>query len=95
MTALTSRGRFEGVNKIIRFNTRFYIASILGVASAVLVLTLLRLPLWLEELAVAVTGLMLFWTLSSLLVSWYVYDYAEVRGGSGCEPVCGTCRQNG
>jgi len=78
MTALASRGRFEGVNKIIRFNTRFYIGSILGVTLAVLVLTLLRLPLWLKDVAVAVTALMLFWTLSSLLVSWYVYDYAAV-----------------
>lgn len=78
MTALASRGSFEGVNKIIRFNTRFYIGSILGVASAVLLLTLIRLPVWLKDVALVGTALMLFWTLSSLLVSWYVYDHAGV-----------------
>ena len=78
MTALASCGRFEGVNKIIQFNTRFYIVSILGVASAVLLLTLIRLPVWLKDVALVGTALMLFWTLSSLLVSWYVYDHAGV-----------------
>jgi len=78
MTALASGGRFQGVAKIIRFNLRFYIGSALGVASVVLLLTLLRLPAWLKAAAVVGTALMLFWTLSSLLVSWYVYDHAGV-----------------
>jgi hypothetical protein len=48
MTALASRGRFEGVAKIIRFNTRFYLGSALGVVGGVLVLTLRGLPMWLK-----------------------------------------------
>lgn len=79
MTNLASDGgRFEGVAKIVRFNTRFYIGSALGVVSVVLLLTFLKLPGWLEGVAVVGTALMLFWTLSSLLVSWYVYDHAGV-----------------
>ena len=71
-------GRFEGVAKIVRFNPRFYVASALGLVSAVLLLTLLRLPVWLRTLAGLGTALLLFWTLSSLVVSWFVYDHAAV-----------------
>ena len=71
-------GSFEGIAKIIRFNTRYYFGSVLGVASVVLLLTFIRLPIWLEAPAVFAAALMLFWTLSSLFVSWYVYDYAGV-----------------
>ena len=78
MTAIAGRGRFEGVAKIIRFNTRFYIGSILGVVAVVLLLTLIELPVWLKAAVLMGTVLMLFWTASSLFVSWYVYDYARV-----------------
>jgi SAM-dependent methyltransferase len=78
MMPLSSGGRFEGVAKIIRFNTRYYIGSALGVTSVVLLLIFLRPPIWFEAPAVFAAGLMLFWTLSSLFVSWYVYDYAGV-----------------
>ena len=71
-------GRFEGVAKIVRFNPRFYVASALGFVSAVLLLTLLRLPVWLRTLAGLGTALLLFWTLSCLFVSWFVYDHAAV-----------------
>ena len=71
-------GSFEGVAKIIRFNTRYYLVSALGVASVVLLLIFISLPVWLETAAVCGTALMLFWTLSSLLVSWFVYDHAGV-----------------
>ncbi len=78
MTVITRRGRFEGVAKIIRFNTRFNIGSVMGVAAIVLLLTLIELPVWLKAAVIMGTALMLFWTTSSLLVSWYVYDYAHV-----------------
>jgi SAM-dependent methyltransferase len=78
MTILASRGKFEGVAKIIRFNARFYIGSVLGVVAVVLLLKLIELPVWLKAAAMMSMVLMLFWTASSLLVSWYVYDYARV-----------------
>ena len=70
--------RFEGVAKIIRFNTRFYVASASGVVCAVVVLLMVRLPWWVRIPVVSGAALMAFWTLSSILVSWYVYDYAGV-----------------
>ena len=70
--------RFEGVGKIVRFNTRFYIGSALGVASIVLLLKFLSLPVWFETVVAASAAMIVFWTLSSLIVSWYVYDIAGV-----------------
>ena len=68
----------DGVAKIVRFNTRFYFGSALAVVSATLLITLLKLPVWLRALAVLGTALTLFWTVTSLLVSWYVYDHAAL-----------------
>ena len=78
MTVLVSRGRLEGVAKILRFNTHFYIGSVLAVVAVVLLLTLIELPVWLKAAVMMGTALMLFWTASSLLVSWYVYDHSRL-----------------
>ena len=78
MTPPAGRGRFEGVAKILRFNIRFYIASTLGLVGVVLMLVLLRLPFWFRAVVMMGAALMVFWMLSSLLVSWYIYDHAEV-----------------
>ena len=78
MTNSGGRSNYEGVAKIIRFNTRFYIGSAAGLTAAMLVLKLFPLPLWLRAGVILATALMLFWTLSSILVSWYVYDHAGV-----------------
>ncbi len=78
MTNSGGRSSFEGAAKIIRFNTRFYIGSAVGLTAAVLVLKRLPMPPWLRTGVVLGTALMLFWTLSSILISWYVYDHAGV-----------------
>ncbi len=71
-------GRFEGVAKIVRFNLHFYVGSALSFVSVTLLIALVRLPLWLAMIALTGTFLMVFWTLSSLLVSWYVYDHVGI-----------------
>ncbi len=70
--------RFAGVLKIIRFNTRFYILSLIGLVLVIGILAFHVLPLWLGRLVVLGAVVMGFWTISSLLVSWYVYDFAGV-----------------
>lgn len=70
--------RFEGVSKIVLFNTRYYFLSGLCVITLVVVLKFLVLPVWLKAALVCAAALMVLWTLTSLLVSWYVYDYARV-----------------
>jgi SAM-dependent methyltransferase len=78
MTATAVRGRFAGVVSIVRFNSRFYVLSAIGVAAAVVLLASRALPPWLELAVVCSAAVASFWTLSSLLVSWYVYDHAGV-----------------
>jgi SAM-dependent methyltransferase len=78
MTETSVQSRFAGVVKIVRFNVRFYVFSAVALASVVLLIALKKLPLWLELAAVCGGAVVAFWTLSSLLVSWYVYDHAGV-----------------
>jgi SAM-dependent methyltransferase len=78
MTAPAPQGSFAGVVKIVRFNIAFYVASLLGIAGTFALLALHLLPRWLELAALCAAALAAYWTLSSLLVSWYVYDRAGV-----------------
>jgi ubiquinone/menaquinone biosynthesis C-methylase UbiE len=78
MTKSGTRSSYEGVAKIIRFNSRFYIASAVGLTGSVLVLILVSLPIWLRSGVTLGATLMVFWTLSSIVVSWYVYDHTGV-----------------
>ncbi len=70
--------RFEGVFKIVRFNTRFYAGSALGLVAVLLLLSSPLLSGWLRTVALCGALLIAFWTLSSVAVSWYVYDYVGV-----------------
>ncbi len=77
-TALPQRGRFEGVWQIVRFNWTFYLFATLGCIVGVLVLLLVKLPAWLTLLGWGGVSLAAFWTLGSLLVSYYVYDLSPL-----------------
>ncbi len=70
--------RFAGVLKIIRFNIQFYVVSLAGLVLIAGILALHLLPTWLARLVALGALTMAFWTLSSLLVSWYVYDLVGV-----------------
>jgi SAM-dependent methyltransferase len=78
MSSLTTHGRFTGVVKIIRFNLRFYVGSALGLTGVLLLLTSHRVSPWLKAAALIGALATLFWTVSSILVSWYVYDHVGV-----------------
>jgi SAM-dependent methyltransferase len=71
-------GRFEGVAKIVRFNVRFYILSVIGLTGVATLLASRNLPPWLELMLLCGAAVGAFWTLSSLVVSWYVYDHIGV-----------------
>ncbi len=71
-------GRFAGVLKIVRFNFQFYAASLAGILVAVALLATRMLPQPMQLMVLWGTTTAAFWTVSSLLVSWYVYDYAGV-----------------
>lgn len=69
---------FEGVSNIVRFNWSYYVISALAFGAATLIFSLQALPWWLRTAALCGGICLIFWTCSSLLVSWYVYDVAGV-----------------
>jgi len=75
---MSTEGRFAGVLKIIRFNIRFYVASVSGLVLVIGILALHLLPPWLGWIAFLGAVVMGFWTIGSVLVSWYVYDFSGV-----------------
>jgi SAM-dependent methyltransferase len=78
MTMVSTESRFLGVLKIIRFNVQFYAISLIGLVLVIGILASHLAPRWLERLVLLGAVVMGFWTISSLLVSWYVYDFAGV-----------------
>ncbi|HEX3987570.1 MAG TPA: class I SAM-dependent methyltransferase [Acidobacteriaceae bacterium] len=78
MTEASAQGRFAGVVKIVRFNIRFYVLSAAALAGVGLLIPFKTLPPWLEVGVLCGAAVVGFWTLSSVLVSWYVYDHAGV-----------------
>lgn len=71
-------GKYAGVLSIIRYNWHFYAASLVALAAIGVLLDLRLLPRAGEALVIAAAVLMAFWSLSSLLVSYYVYDLRGV-----------------
>ena len=78
MIATSTQPRFAGVVKIVRFNVQFYLVSALTLAAVIVLLVWRPLPQRLEIAVLCGGAAVAFWTLSSLLVSWYVYDHAGV-----------------
>lgn len=68
------RGRFTGILQILRFNWPFYVAAILIASVAWILLFLFLLPDFLKILFQTFIFFSLFWTCSSLIVSYWVYD---------------------
>ena len=73
------------MKKILRYNWRFYTLTLAGIGAAVLIAFVVRAP-W---RVVILTGALpaLWWLCSSLLVSYYVYDFSplySLRWLAGC-----------
>lgn len=75
---MTPPGRFDGVVKIVRFNIGFYALSVGGLLGVGVLLALHVLPHLLAVALACGAALMAFWTVSSLVVSYWVYDHAGV-----------------
>ena len=72
MSILANRGRYQGVLQILQFNSGKYIAAAAGSLAAIVIWPLLP-SLGHVALLLGVAPA-LFWTVSSLIVSHYVYD---------------------
>jgi SAM-dependent methyltransferase len=66
--------RYRGVRQILIYNWPFYVAASLIDILAIIVISQFVLPVLVVISVFVVTVLVTFWGLSSLLVSYYVYD---------------------
>ena len=73
-----TRGKYDGVLSILQYNWHFYAASLCALVGIGALLRFRLLPHAGEELLIGAATLTAFWSLSSLLVSYYVYDYRGV-----------------
>lgn len=72
-----SRGKYQGMLQILRFNWRFYMGAVVVLALIAFGLNYATSPLW-KMLAIVCLVPTAFWTLSSLLVSHWVYDRSSI-----------------
>lgn len=78
-TAVTvTRGKYAGVLSILQYNWHFYAASLCALVGIGALLWFRLLPRAGEVVLIGAAILTAFWFLSSLLVSYYVYDYSGV-----------------
>lgn len=73
------RRLFQGVMQIVRFNWPMYVTAFALAFAAMLAAALLPVPTWARLAIVLCTAGGLFWTVASLVVSYWVYD---------CSPLC-------
>jgi len=67
-----TRTTYQGLRQIFNYNRPFYVRTVSGVIAIVILSA--WLPLALRALLLIAAGAALFWTVSSLAVSHYVYD---------------------
>jgi SAM-dependent methyltransferase len=73
-----TRGKFAGVLNIFRYNAHYYAASLCSMLGIGAMLWFRILPRAGEAVLIGAAALAAFWSLSSLVASYYVYDYAGV-----------------
>lgn len=76
----TDRGRYNGVIQILRYNVHYYVGSLCALLFIVILPRLVLLPPPLDAALGGIAGLAAFWSASSLIVSYYIYDHTAVTG---------------
>jgi len=70
---------FEGMLQILRFNWSWYALALACSLANFWLLSMLSLSPWLKLLLLSAIGCTLFWSVSSLLVSHWIYDCSRLR----------------
>ena len=73
-----SRGQFDGVLQIVRYNWTFYVAAILASGLVVGLVLVVHLPTAFAGLLILGAVAAVFWLALSLAVSHYVYDRSDL-----------------
>ena len=75
---IAARGPFQGVTQIIRYNWPYYFFALLLVGAGVAVALWAALPAPFTWIILLGTGLTAFWSMTSILVSFYIYDVSPL-----------------
>lgn len=73
-----TRARYSGVLSILQYNRHYYTASLCALLAIAAVLWFHLLPAVGDAILIAAAAITVFWSLGSLLASWYIYDYTAV-----------------
>ncbi len=71
---MVARSPFQGLTQIIRYNWPYYFFALILVSAGLVIAFWAALPIPLTWIILLGTGLTGFWSVASLLVSFYVYD---------------------
>ena len=74
--SVSHRTPYQGLVQIFQYNRPFYAWTVAGIAGAVILSMSVSVPL--RTLLLFAAGIAVFWTSSSLLVSYYVYDRSDL-----------------
>ncbi|HEX4950895.1 MAG TPA: methyltransferase domain-containing protein [Blastocatellia bacterium] len=69
-----ARHPYQGASQIFQYNWPFYAAALLLSAAGIVLLLMVDFPWWLRVILVATIFVAIFWSITSLAVSHYVYD---------------------
>ena len=83
----TTRGKYQGVLQIVRFNWPMYLAAVAVLAVGSGITSLAPLPDLARAAIFIALGLAAFWLVLSLLVSHYVYDRSALYAGDWLLPL--------
>jgi len=72
--SVPSRGQFEGVRNIVRFNAPFFVAAVAMISGSILGAAVLPLPPWTRRLLAAGGVGAAWWLALSLAASHWIYD---------------------
>ena len=75
---LPQRGKYQGTRQILQYNAPLYAGALLACAGMACLALWLPLPTPMKALLAAGIGIGLFWSVGSVLVSYYVYDRSEL-----------------
>ena len=74
----SAAAKYDGVKSILRYNAPYYVQSACILVALGATLALIRTPSAFRLTLFVTAGLTAFWTLISLVASYYVYDYIGV-----------------
>jgi len=75
---IAARGPFQGAMQIIRYNWPYYFFALLLVGAGAAIALCAALPAPLIWIILLGTGLTAFWSMTSIVVSFYIYDVSPL-----------------